>query len=62
MAGWTIDEDGLVECDCGTKGFKGFQGFQVVLDKSNVVVSLECISCGEIYSVDEFKKARKVGA
>lgn len=50
---WIIDEDGLVECDCGVTGF------QVIVDtkNGNEVVHLNCISCGADYAVEEFKTA-----
>lgn len=57
MSGWIIDEDGLVECDCGVSGF------QVIVGETGEVVCLECVSCGETYDVDdEFRAAGKRAA
>lgn len=53
MNKWTIDEDGLVECDCGVTGF------QVIVGPDGVVCLLECVSCGTTHdaTTEEFKKA-----
>lgn len=55
---WTIDEDGLVECDCGVVGFAA------IVNEQGAVCSLECVSCGETYdtTTDEFKAAAKRAA